>query len=166
MELTVNHTYTHPADEVFDVLMDFDLVQQKYEALGHGDVELISRDVADDGGVTLVTRRVVPLELPGFAKRFLSPRQSVTQTDEWSGPDAKGVRTGAFEVVGKGTPVQIRGDMRLAPKGKRGCTNDMTVTISCSVPLIGGKLAGFVSGDTRRALDHEQVWVKDHLATR
>jgi uncharacterized protein DUF2505 len=165
MEFSVNHTYQRPAAAVFAVLTDFDSVRDKYEALGHGDVELISRE--DDGdAVTLVTRRVVPLELPGFAKKVLSPRQSVTQTDTWSAPDSKGVRSGTFTAVAKGTPVRVSGTMRLAPSGAQRCTNVTDVTIECKIPLLGGKIAGFVAGDTRRAVDHEQIWIRDHLPTR
>jgi hypothetical protein len=141
-------------------------VCEKYEALGQDHVELISRDEEDDGGITLVTRRVVPLELPGFAKRVLSPRQSVTQTDKWSAPDMAGVRTGTFAVAAKGTPVQVHGTMRLAPSGARRCTNTTDVTVECKVPLIGGKIASFVAGDTQRAVDHEQTWIRDHLTAR
>ena len=164
MEFSATHTYDHPAATVFALLTDFEHVRDKYAALGHADIELVSRDEADDGGVTLVTRRVVPLELPGFAKKVLSPRQSVTQTDTWSAPDPEGVRTGTFAVVGKGTPVQVRGALRLAPNGEHACTNVTDVSVECTVPLIGGKIAGFVAGDTRRAVDHEQTWIRDALA--
>jgi hypothetical protein len=164
VEFDVTHKYQGSADEVFAVLTDFDCVREKYEALGHSDVGPIARDEHADGGLTLVTRRVVPLELPGFAKRVLSPRQSVTQTDSWSAADDKGVRTGTFEVLGKGTPVQVHGTMRLAPNGKKRCNNATNVTVGCKVPLIGGKIAGLVAGDTKRAVDHEQVWISDHLA--
>jgi Protein of unknown function (DUF2505) len=166
MEFSATHTYQRSAATVFAVLTDFDRVREKYEALGHGEVELISREEDKEGGVTLVTRRVVPLELPGFAKRVLSPRQSVTQTDTWSGPDTDGVRTGTFAAVAKGTPVQVSGTMRLAPSGTRRCTNITDVTVDCKIPLIGGKVAGFVAGDTRRAVDHEQTWISGHLGKR
>ena len=166
MEFSVTHTYQRSAAAIFAVLTDFDSVRDKYEALGHGDVELISREEDEDGGVTLVTRRVVPLELPGFAKKVLSPRQSVTQTDTWSAADGDGVRTGTFAAVAKGTPVQVRGTMFLAPGNARRCTNVINVTVECRIPLLGGKIAGFVAGDTRKAVDHEQTWVRDHVTAR
>lgn len=164
MQFEVTHTYQRSAAAVFEVLTDFELVREKYEALGHTEMELVSREEHKDGGVTLVTRRVVPLELPGFAKKVLSPRQSVTQTDTWTGPDADGVRTGTFTVVGKGTPVQVRGKMRLTPTSARKSTNVIVATVECKIPLIGGKIADFVAGDTRRAVDHEETWTRAHFA--
>jgi len=60
----------------------------------------------------------------------------------------------------------VHGTLRLAPKGARGCTNVIAVTVECRIPLVGGKIAGFVAGDTRRAVDHEQAWVREHLPAR
>jgi hypothetical protein len=166
MKFSVTHNYAHPADEVFVALTDFPTIRAKYEALGQSAIELIRRDQNDDGTVTIVTRRVVPLELPGFAKRVLSPRQTVIQTDTWSSPDAKGTRTGTFTVDAKGTPVKLGGTLRLARSGARKCTNTTDVTIECRLPLVGGKIADLVADDTRRAVDHEQTWLREHLAKR
>ena len=165
MEFTATHTYEHPADTVFAALTDVDAVRAKYEAIGQRDVNLVRRDLGDDGSVTLVTTRVVPLDVPGFAKRFLSPSQTVTQTDEWAAPDPGGVRDGTFRVEGKGTPVSVRGTLHLAPTGPSSCTDVSVVTIECKVPLVGGKIADFVAKDTRAAVDHEQTWLREHLAT-
>ena len=166
VQFQATHTYQRPAAEVLAVLTDFDRVREKYEALGHRNIELVTRDETADGGITLVLRRVVPLELPGFAKKVLSPRQAVTQTDTWSASGDDGTRTGTFEVVARGTPVRVRGTMRLTSDGKRGCTEVIDVTVDCSVPLIGGKIAGLVAETTRRVIDHEFTWTSDLLGTR
>ena len=60
---------------------------------------------------------VVPLELPGFAKKVRSPKQHVTQTDVWSAPDGSDRRTGTFAVEAKGTPVRVQGTLQLDPRG-------------------------------------------------
>ena len=59
----------------------------------------------------------------------------------------------------------MRGTLHLAPTGPSSCTNVSVVTIECKVPLVGGKIADFVAKDTRAAVDHEQTWLRDHLAT-
>jgi hypothetical protein len=164
MEFTATHTYDHPADAVFAALTDFEAVKAKYEAVGQREVQLVRRDEGGDGSVTLETSRVVPLEVPGFAKKVLSPSQSVTQTDSWGPPDADGSRSATFRVSSKGTPVSVHGTIRLSPTGPSSCTNVSVVTIECKVPLIGGKIADFVAKDTRKAVDHEQTWICEHLA--
>jgi len=165
MQLNAIHGYQHPADAVFAALTDFEVVKSKYEAIGQGEVQLVRRDRGADGSVTMVTTRVVPLELPGFAKKVLSPKQQVTQTDVWSGPDSKGRRSGTFTVEAKGTPVKVHGTLALTRRGAKGCTNTTEVTVECKVPLIGGKIAALVADDTRRALDHEQTWMSGHLGS-
>jgi len=165
MQFNVIHEYRHPADEVFVALTDFETVKSKYEAMGQSDVRLVRRDQGDDGSVTMVTTRVVPLDLPGFAKKVLSPKQHVTQTDVWSGADSKGRRSGTFAVEAKGAPVRLHGTLVLVRRGAKGCTNTTEVTVECRVPLIGGKIADLVSNDTRRALEHEQTWMIEHLGS-
>jgi hypothetical protein len=160
MQFSATHSYQQPAADVFALLTDFDAVKEKYEAVGQTDVELVALRRRQDGSVTLVTRRVVPLDLPGFAKRVLSPKQHVVQTDEWSPTDDHGVRTGTFAVEAKGTPVRVFGLLRLAPRGAKGCTSTTDVTVECKVPLIGGRLAEFVAKDTRRLVDHEETWIR------
>ena len=165
MQFNAVHDYQHPAGEVFAALTDFEAVKSKYEAIGQSDVQLVRRDQGDDGSVTMVTTRVVPLELPGFAKKVLSPKQHVTQTDVWSGADSKGRRSGTFAVEAKGAPVRLQGTLQLVPRGAKGCTNTTEVTVECKVPLIGGKIADLVANDTRRAIDHEQTWMSEHLGS-
>ena len=165
MQFNAIHTYQHPVDEVFTALTDFDAVKSKYEALGQSEVELVRHEHGDDGSVTLVTTRVVPLELPGFARKVLSPKQRVTQTDAWSASDGSGRRTGTFAVEAKGAPVRVQGTLQLEPRGSDGCTNTTEVTVERKVPLIGGKIADLVANDTRRALEHEHTWMSEHLGT-
>jgi hypothetical protein len=163
VKFTVEHTFDHPVDAVFGVLTDFEAVKAKYEAIGQHDIELVQRDQADDGAVTLVTRRVVPLDVPGFAKKVLSPSQTVVQTDSWGAPEADGGRSGTFTAESKGTPAQVSGRLRLSPDGPDACRNLSDIEIEVKVPLIGGKIADFVSKDARRAIDHEQTWIRERL---
>ena len=166
MQFTAIHTYQHAADEVFAALTDFEAMKSKYEAIGQSEVQLVRREQGDDGSVTVVTTRVVPLELPGFAKKVLAPKQHVAQTDVWSAPDGSAGRTGTFVVEAKGTPVRVQGTLQLDPRGSNGCTNTTEVTVECKVPLIGGKITDLVAKDTRLALDHEHTWMSEHLALR
>ena len=81
MDFDATHTYERVRERCLRRSHRLRLCREKYEALGHGDVELNTRDEDAAGGLTLVTSRVVPLELSGFATKVLSPRQSVTETD-------------------------------------------------------------------------------------
>jgi hypothetical protein len=163
VQFTVTHTYEHPVEVVFAALTDLEMVTAKYEAVGQRDVTLVRRDEGEDGSLTLATSRTVPLEVPGFAKKVLSPTQTVIQTDEWAAADADGGRRGTFTVEAKGAPVKVQGTLHLAPNGHAACTNTSVVDIECRVPLIGGRVADFVAKDTKAAVAHEESWLNEQL---
>ncbi len=166
MQFNAVHIYSHTADEVFAALTDFEAVKSKYEAVGQSEVQLVRRDEGDDGSITLVTTRVVPLELPGFAKRVLSP-------NDHRRPDRCLVRAGRLRRAHRDVRRRSQGHARprseahsiLLHRECKGCTNTTDVTVECKVPLIGGKITDLVASDTRRALDHEHTWMSEHLAS-
>jgi hypothetical protein len=161
MHYRKTHSYSHSADEVLAALTDFDVMKAKYEALGHSEVELIER-TERDGAVTVKTKRTVPLDVPSFAKKVLPARNTVLQTDEWGAPDERGVRTGRFTVDARGVPVSVGGPLRLEPTDT-GAVQTIELEVQCKVPLIGGKIADFVGGDAKKAVDHDGEFTKQHL---
>ena len=61
-------------------------------------------------------------------------------------------------------PVKVGGDLRLAPAAKGTTVVEITGEVSCSVPLLGGKLAAFVGSDVQRTLTAEEQFQEGHLA--
>jgi hypothetical protein len=163
MKVTSRHTYAAPPDVVFAAMTTPDVLVEKYEALGHRDVE-IREHVVDAGSVRVKSRRKVPMDLPSFAKRFLKPLNSVEQTDEWMPPSAKGERHGTWKVSASGVPVNAGGSLHLvaAPKGRT--VVEITGEVTCSIPLFGGKLASFVGGDVERTISAEEEFNDGYLA--
>ncbi len=76
----------------------------------------------------------------------------------------RAARTGTFSVESKGTPVRVSGTIRLSPDGSGACRNVSEIDVECKLPLIGGRIADFVSKDARKAVDHEQTWIRERLA--
>jgi hypothetical protein len=165
MERTSTHTYAASAETVFAVLTDPQAVQAKYVALGHRDVHLLGREAKPDGGVMLRTRRTVPMEVPGFAKKVLSPTNQVVQEDVWGPADATGARKGRWTVDAKGVPVKVAGTIVITPVDAHRCTVEVRAEISCGIPLVGGKIAGFVGDDVLRTVHAEEVFTDDRLAS-
>jgi hypothetical protein len=104
------------------------------------------------------------MEVPGFAKKFLKPLNTVEQTDEWQPPSAKGERNGTWKVSASGVPVSVVGTQRLARAAKGHTVLEITGDITCSIPLLGGKLASFVGGDVERTIHAEQEFNDTYLA--
>lgn len=148
MELTDTHRYGAPVDAVVDMFAQPDAVRARYEGMGHRDVEVLECE-RGDGTLRVRTRRVVDVDLPGFARKVLSPTNTMVQTDEWRAA-GDGSWDGTFTVDVQGAPVQLRGSMRLVPAGDDACENTVTIRMDVKVPLVGGKIADWVGKNDAR----------------
>lgn len=164
MKVASTHQYAAPPDVVFAMMTTPEVLTEKYTALGHHDVHILEH--SDDGGeVSVRSRRSVPMEVPGFARKFLSPTNSVEQRDRWHAAAHDGSRSGTWEVQAKGVPVSAGGTLRLAPGAGRTTIVEIAGEVKCSVPLLGGKLAAFVGGDVQRTLAAEEQFNDGWLAS-
>jgi len=163
MKVTSRHTYAAPPDVVFAAMTTPDVLVDKYRALGHQNIEIL--DHHEEAGVVRIrSRRKVPMEVPGFAKRFVKPVNTVEQTDEWQPRSTKGERHGTWKVAASGVPVSVGGTLHLvaAPKGRT--VVEISGDVTCSIPLLGGKLASFVGGDVERTMRGEEDFNDQYLA--
>ena len=164
MRLQARHDYDTDPDEVFAMLTDAEFLRAKLEDRGDRAVEVLECGPGPDG-FRIVTRRTVALDVPGFARRFLQPANTVTQTDVWSDADGAGTRTGTWQVAAAGVPVTLTGTMTLAG-GAGHCVEDIDGTVSSPVPLVGGRLAGVVGRTAVDNLAAEHAFARRWLAAR
>ena len=115
MDVSDSHTYAAPLDSVLDMFGDPDAVVARYEGMGHRDVEVLECTRTDDS-LRVRTSRVVEVDLPGFARKVLSPTNTMVQTDEWTA-SGDGTWDGTVAVDVQGAPVKMSGSMRLEPAG-------------------------------------------------
>ncbi len=120
---------------------DWPVVQDRHL---HDGSRLVSVDRRPDGGATMVVSRRLPDGIPGFMQKFAPQDGRVTQTDTW-GPDADGVRRGTWAVSFPGSPGQIVGETRIEPRAGGGCTWHVEGTVTVKIPLLGGKVEGFLA---------------------
>ncbi|MDH3705322.1 MAG: DUF2505 domain-containing protein [Acidimicrobiia bacterium] len=146
----------------FALFCDPEVVVARYEAMGDRDIE-VQRCETDGDGFVIETRRVVEIDLPGFAKKVLSPTNTMVQVDRWNGPDADGARTGTWEVSVDGAPVATRGSMRLTPDGN-GSRHHIEGTIEVKVPIVGGRIAKWSEGTAADKLEAELDFHEQRLA--
>lgn len=162
MRLQARHDYDIDPGEVFAVLCDPAFLRAKLEARGDTAVEVLECGPGP-GGYRIVTRRMVAIDVPGFAKRFLRPSNAVTQTDVWSEADSGGSRTGTWRVEASGVPVTMAGTMTLAG-GPGHSVEDIDGEVSSPVPLVGGRLATLVGRAASDNLDAEHAFTRRWLA--
>jgi hypothetical protein len=153
MELKGSHVYPVPVDAVIAMLNDKSATVDKYEGMGHREVEILDLDSSDDT-LRIVSSRLVDVELPAFAKKALKPTNTMVQTDEWRRND-DGSWSGTFNVDVKGSPVRLSGTMTLAPAGA-GSRHDVVLDFQVRIPIVGGKIADWLGKkDVQRTLDAE-----------
>lgn len=162
MDVRRSHTYAAPIDDVLTMLRGRDTTVAKYEGMGHRDVKIIDCN-AEDGSLRIESSRVVDVDLPGFAKKVLKPTNHMHQTDEWHAA-ADGSWDGTFAVDIQGSPIRLSGTMHLTP-GVGTCTEEIDVSVTVKVPLIGGKIAEWAANnDVRRSLEGEFAFGDEWLA--
>ncbi len=163
MDLKDSYTYEAPIEAVLEVLRDPDATVAKYESMANRDVEILEC-TSRAGSLRIVSKRVVDVDLPGFAKRVLRPTNVMTQTDEWK-RRRDGSWAGTFDVQVQGAPLHVFGTMRLTGAGAT-ARHDVELHVEVKVPLIGGRIAEWAAkGDVRRSLDGEFAFNSSRLAT-
>ena len=154
--LDIDLTNHYPADvaTVFAMIGDEGFLRERYEALGATDVEVTC--VEEDGRYRITIDRSVPVTVPSFARKVLSPRTKIHQVDEWSLADLAEM-TGRWTVKTHGLPIEMRGTVRLSPSGS-GSVHEITGDMHVGIPLIGGRLKKYLLGDTIESISGEHAF--------
>lgn len=145
MKFDDKHSFDKPAATVMKMYSDKAFFERKYQDQGAWDIEVLEHQkTATQFRIKCRFAMKNDAPLPDFAKKFLGESVQVTQTDTW---DLKKM-TGRIEAEIKGTPVKLSAEMALKDEAK-GAVNHMKWTVSCGIPLIGGKLEQVVAGDVQ-----------------
>lgn len=139
------HTLNKPAASVLKMYSDRAYFERKYASLdGVKDFEILECETRGDTfRIKHRTQQRTDIPMPDFAKKVLGEYNVVTQQDTWN------LKTGVgrLEVELKGVPLKISADMKVA--GSPNATNTFNWVVSCSIPLLGGKLEKLIADDIR-----------------
>jgi hypothetical protein len=144
MQFNDKHSFDKPAATVLKMFSDRAYFERKYRELGNTGIEVLEH-VADAKKFRIKVRYTAKNsspQIPDFAKKFLGETNVVTQTDTWDLEK----KTGRLEAEIKGVPVKVSAEMKLADEGS-GSANTLKWSLSCGIPLVGGKLEQVVAGD-------------------
>ena len=154
--------YAATPEEVFAMLSDPEFVERK--CLASGSIEASADVTAEDATTTIVSRRVLPAKLPGFAKKFVGETLTLVETQRWTDEDGTGTRRGSFVVDFGNNPISFSGEVLLSPDGD-GSRVETRGDIKCTVPFVGGKIEGVATEWITKYLDKEQrvgtEWLAD-----
>lgn len=162
MKMTVTHRFDADVETVYRLMADKDFMVRKYADQGATDIEVDSDEKAD--GPTIVTKRKVTIDLPGFAKKVMAPTNTVVQTDEWRPADGDGRRVCRYKVEVQGVPSRIDGTVTLSPDGD-GTREDVVADVKVSIPLLGGKLEKFAVESGVKTIEQEAAFTTKELSS-
>lgn len=166
MKVASTHTYAAAPEVVFEAMTSPDVMVAKYRALGHLDVRIVEH-TERAGIISIRSRRGVPMEVPGFARRFFDSVNVVDEHDEWDPPTPDGSRWGIWQISARGVPVTTGGQLRLGPTPNGlGTIVELTGDVTCPMPIVGGRIASFVGEDVERTLHAEEAFLDGYLAER
>lgn len=164
MKIVRHHTFNAPIEKCWEMFHDPASHVAKFEGMGHHGVEVLTQESTATSLHIEITREVDVEGIPGFAKKFIKPRNTVVSTDDWN-DHGDGTYGGGFVLDTVGTPVQISGVTLLTPDGDI-TPYEVTVEVNVKVPLVGGKLADFSKGIVEKQLDAEfalgDAWLDAH----
>ena len=112
---------------------------------------------SDDGTTTVVITQSQAMDgAPAVARKIVGSSVQIVQREVWQGGagDASGLTADfAMEIPGK--PGHLRGQVTLEEQGDGTCDEVFTGEVKVNVPLVGGKLEGFIADILTRALRRE-----------
>lgn len=113
----------------------------------------------EGAGMSVVVDQHRPAEgVPAIAQKLVGAEINVHQVEHWSSPtDA------ALDVTIPGRPAHMKGTVRLAGDAG-GTTETVSVDVTVSIPLIGGKIEGAVADMFLKALEAENTVGRQWLA--
>lgn len=165
MDVTRTHTFDATPEQCWAMFGDPTSHVNKFTEMGHHGVEVVDEERSEDRLRIVITREVDIDGIPGFAKKFVKPRNTVVSTDEWN-DRGDGTYGGTFTIDTKGVPMKLTGDTSIEATGDGRTLYTVVIHLSVSVPLVGGKLAEFGKGIALKQLDEEFAvgdrWLASH----
>ena len=159
--ITARQSFPASPERVRAMLLDPAYAQVRAERTGALSVTVSERAEGDHG--VLAVERVIPAEVPDFARSFVGETLTVKETHDW-GPLAGDACEGTIGVTFS-APVGVKAAMRLTADGE-GTVVEIEGSISASIPFMGGKVEEMVKGEMERYLAKEPeigaAWLAEH----
>lgn len=145
MKFEDKQVLSKPAATVLKMYTDKAYFAKKYAAMpGAKDFEILECETSGTRfRIKHKSQQRSDITVPDFAKKFLAEYNTVIQQDTWD--TATGI--GRLDIEIKGMPIKVSADMKVV--GDKTATNTLTWNISCSIPLLGGKLEKILADDIR-----------------
>ena len=149
-------TWDAPAAAVYAMITDPAFQEQRAQA---GSPIRAESAVAPSGsGATVSVFRQMSIDPPGFIKNFVGDSIGIQETQTWTSPTTA---TLLVEILKQ--PGDVKGTVRLSESGGSTVVT-VDAEIAVKVPLVGGKVEGYVAGILDKLLTKDEEIGKAWLA--
>lgn len=154
MQLEIEHFYNASLEQVLGAFFDEEHIREKNQRLGSRNVRVpeLTRDELS-AKVVVEREMMASTDVPGILASFHREWNQVRQEEHWFRKD-DGEWHCEFRVRIEGVPAKIKGNMRLQGTDED-CINYVTLNVNCDVPLVGKKIARFLTDDSHTKIENE-----------
>ncbi|MDP3870859.1 DUF2505 domain-containing protein [Phenylobacterium sp.] len=144
-KIDLEHKFSKGVASVWKMYSDRAFFERKYQDAGYSNIEVLDFQSSAKGfSITVRYDAGSDAPMPDFARKFIGERINITQTDAWDAAS----KTGKITTEIKGAPVKVTAEMKLEGDAKS-AVNKMKWTLSCGIPLVGGKLEALFGEDIK-----------------
>lgn len=119
----------------------------------------------DDDGLTIATTQTIGFaRLPGFVRHLHSGDLTLVREETWT-PVRDGRATGTIRGVVPGAPVSVTGTARMSTIDT-GARVDVHAIVEVRIPLVGGKVEGFIGGQLAEMVRLEEQFTSTWITER
>lgn len=138
---------------------------ERLEKSGCDATNLDALTKGDDGGLTIITTQTVRFNrLPGFVSQLHAGDLTLVREEIWS-PVSDGVATATIKGTVPGAPVSVSGTAAMSSIGARARV-DVRATVEVRIPLLGGKVEGFIGGQLAEMVRLEEQFTSQWIMDR
>lgn len=150
MATRYQHTFTWdaPAAAVYAMITDPGYQDQRSKA--GSPIRAEASVAATAGGATISVFRQMAIDPPGFIKSFVGDSIGIQETQTWTSPTEAAL---VVEILKQ--PGGVQGTLRLSESGSS-TTVTVDAEIAVRVPLVGGKVEGYVASILDRLLNKDE----------
>jgi hypothetical protein len=152
--LEFSWTYATTPLDMFRMVTRLEHLEEKAAFLGHRNHKMLELRERN-GAFRSITQRQVDVDLPGWAPKFITPRNLITQTQIWGPPANDGSRRYSANVEIGGLPVTITGEGALISMQYTATRYDIWLDVRSSLPLVGRRAERFVAEQLASAIHGE-----------
>ncbi|MFP3977457.1 DUF2505 domain-containing protein [Marinobacter sp. KMM 10035] len=162
MEVQLTHPYQAGIKHVLGAFFSEDHILERNALLGSRNVRVAELEKGDSTAKLVIEREVTTSqEVPGFLSHFHREWNQVRQEEHWFRKSDSEWHC-EFRVHVEGVPAKIKGMMRLEGSDEA-CTNHVTLSVRCDVPLVGKKIAAFLRDDSHAKIEREYETIQQLL---